>query len=180
MKYLTILAFITYFGLSPIALSASSQFSGQAIYIFSALILLFSYYWAFVPAFLVKKHLNNSKYLIQFKNSFVIGLVTLVTIYVVDMVSSLLADNSSSLLSTGNLQVVLWTLYFIYVASIVLFVVSFIYTLLVGSAALRFYEKNATGVSGNWAVTFLSYIYLLVGVLFISNRIDKARQAIIN
>lgn len=180
MKYITIFAFIAYFSVSPFAFSASSQLSGQAIYIFSALILLFSYYWAFVPAILVKRHLGNSQFLIQFQKSFVVGIVTLATIYCVDLVSSFLGENSSSLLSSGNLKVVLWALYAIYIASVGLFVISFIFTLLVGSAALRFYEKSATGVSGNWAITLLSYIYLLFGVLFISKRIDKARQALLN
>ena len=179
MKYFTILAFIAYFSVSPFAFTASSQLSGQAIYIFSALILLFSYYWAFVPAFLVKRHLSNSQFLIQLRKSFVVGVVTLATIYGVEFTSTLLGENSSSLLSSGNLKVALLTLYVIYVASVGLFIISFVFTLLVGSAALRFYEKSATGVSGNWAITFLSYVYLLFGVLFISKRIDKARQAIL-
>ena len=180
MKYLTIFAFITYFGMSPIAFTASSQLSGQAIYVFSALILLFSYYWAFVPAFLVKRHLNNSKFLIQFKKSFVVGLVTLVAIYSVELANSLLAENPDPLLSSGYWDEVLLVLFIIYVVSAGLLITSFVFALLVGSAALRFYEKSATGVSGNWAITLLSYIYLLFGVLFISKRIDKARQAILS
>jgi len=180
MKYFTIIAFIAYFSVSPFAFAASSQLSGQAIYIFSALILAFSYYWAFVPAFLVKRHLNNNQFLSKFKKSFVVGAATLLTIYGVELASSFLGENSTSLLSSGNLKIVLWGLYGIYVASVGLFVISFVFTLLVGSASLRFYEKSATGISGNWAVTLLSYVYLLFGVLFISKRIDKARHAILN
>ena len=181
MKYFTILAFLAYFIITPLAFTASLQSFGLALYCFSsAFIVLVSYYWAFVPAFLVKKHLSNDLFLRQFKKSFVVGVLSLVAILGVELTNSLLEVYSSSLISSGNLQIVLWVLFFIYVSLVGIFVISFVFTLFVGSAALRFYEKSTIGVSGNWFVTIISYFYLLFGVVFISKRINRAKQAMLN